>query len=49
MIIGIPCESFEGERRVALTPDAVAMVAKSGFTVHIEAGAGTGAGCPDEV
>ena len=47
MIIGVPKESFPGERRVALAPAVIPNLAKAGFEVLIEAGAGTGASYPD--
>jgi H+-translocating NAD(P) transhydrogenase subunit alpha len=47
MIVGVPCESFPGERRVALVPGVVASLAKAGFEVVVEARAGTEAGYPD--
>ena len=47
MIIGVPKESFPGERRVALVPAVIPNLAKAGFEVVIEAGAGLGAGYPD--
>ncbi len=47
MIVGVPKEIFPGERRVALTPVVVPMLAKAGLEVVIEAGAGTAAGYPD--
>lgn len=47
MIIGVPREMFPGERRVALAPAVIPNLAKAGFEVHIEAGAGAGAGYPD--
>lgn len=47
MIVGVPRESFPGERRVALVPGAVSGLAKAGLEVVVEAGAGTGAGYPD--
>lgn len=40
---GVPKESFEGEKRVALSPDGVASLVKQGFKVHVEKGAGFGA------
>jgi NAD(P) transhydrogenase subunit alpha len=49
VIIGIPKESFPGERRVALTPDAAGKLAKSGVTVRLEKGAGVAAGFPDDL
>ena len=47
MILGIPKESYPGERRVALVPAAIATLTKAGLTVVIEAGAGELAGYPD--
>src|SRR6202048_3500788 len=47
MIVGVPRESFPGERRVALVPVALAVLAKAGMDVIVEAGAGTEAGYPD--
>src|SRR5258707_1013999 len=47
MIVGVPRESFPGERRVALVPAAVQNLTKAGLQVVVEAGAGAGAGYPD--
>src|SRR5262252_4909182 len=47
VIVGVPKEIYPGERRVALTPAVVPMLAKAGLEVVIEAGAGTSAGYPD--
>src|SRR5450432_891610 len=47
MIVGVPRESFPGERRVALVPAALAVLAKAGMEVVVEAGAGAEAGYPD--
>jgi len=47
MIVGVPKESYPGERRVALAPSAIPILAKSGMEVVIEAGAGAAAGYPD--
>ncbi|HKW96120.1 MAG TPA: NAD(P) transhydrogenase subunit alpha [Bryobacteraceae bacterium] len=47
MIIGVPKESLPGERRVALVPAVIPNLAKAGFEVLIEAGAGSSAGYPD--
>lgn len=38
--IGIPKETFENERRVALSPEATDRLVKLGFKVNIEQGAG---------
>jgi len=47
VIVGVPKEIYPGERRVALTPVVVPMLAKAGLEVVIEAGAGIAAGYPD--
>src|SRR3954467_15293902 len=44
MIIGVPKETYPGERRVALVPSSVPPLIKSGIIVRIEAKAGLGAG-----
>jgi H+-translocating NAD(P) transhydrogenase subunit alpha len=43
MKVAVPRERAPGERRVALTPDAVTALVKSGTEVLVEAGAGEGA------
>ncbi len=43
MRIAVPKETMEGERRVALVPDAAAGLVKSGFEVVVQAGAGEAA------
>ncbi len=47
MIVGVPRESFPGERRVAMVPSVVPSLAKAGLEVVIEAGAGKEAGYLD--
>ncbi len=47
MRVCVPRESAPGEQRVALTPDAAAKLAASGFDVVVERGAGVLAGYPD--
>jgi len=47
MIVGVPRESFPGERRVALVPGALPNLTKAGLEVVVEAGAGAEAGYPD--
>ncbi|MHC4877356.1 MAG: Re/Si-specific NAD(P)(+) transhydrogenase subunit alpha [Planctomycetota bacterium] len=47
-IVGVPRESFPGERRVALVPANVAGLKKAGFEVLIERAAGVRAGYRDE-
>ncbi len=45
----MPCESRDGERRVALVPKAVEKLTARGLRVVIEAAAGIGALMPDEL
>ncbi|MCA9771072.1 MAG: NAD(P)(+) transhydrogenase (Re/Si-specific) subunit alpha, partial [Myxococcales bacterium] len=47
MIIGVPKETYPGERRVALVPATAGPLAKIGHEVWVEAGAGAEAGYPD--
>ena len=47
MIVGVPKETFPGERRVALIPDIVPALAKQNHEVVVQAGAGMGAGITD--
>jgi H+-translocating NAD(P) transhydrogenase subunit alpha len=47
MIVGVPRESFPGEKRVALVPAAIPNLTKAGLEVVVEAGAGAAAGYPD--
>lgn len=47
MRILIPKESKDGERRVAIVPDIISKLAKSGFSIAIESGAGKYAGASD--
>jgi alanine dehydrogenase len=47
MDIGVPREIKDGERRVALTPDAVRELANGGHTMRVQTGAGDGAGFSD--
>ena len=47
MKIGTPKEVFEGEARVAMTPDSALLLHKLGFDCVIEAGAGAAAGFSD--
>ena len=47
MIVGVPKETYPGERRVALVPMVIPTLLKAGFEVLIQSGAGTGAGYPD--
>jgi NAD(P) transhydrogenase subunit alpha len=47
MKIGVPKETFPGERRVALVPGVLATLGKLGLTAVVERGAGEAAGFPD--
>jgi H+-translocating NAD(P) transhydrogenase subunit alpha len=47
VIVGVPKESYPGERRVALVPVVIPSLAKAGVEVVIESGAGEAAGYPD--
>ena len=47
MIVGVPKETFPGERRVALVPAVLPSLTKTGFEVLIESGAGEEAGFTD--
>ena len=48
MKIGTPKEIFEGEARVAMTPDSALQLQKLGYSCVIEAGAGMAAGFSDK-
>ena len=48
MRIGVPKETAEGERRVALVPEVVAKLTGQGQEVVVQRGAGAGALIPDE-
>jgi NAD(P) transhydrogenase subunit alpha len=47
MLIVVPKETAEGERRVGLVPDTVGRLIKAGHTIRIERDAGTRASFPD--
>jgi NAD(P) transhydrogenase subunit alpha len=47
MKLGVPRETFPGERRVAIVPAVLAPLNKLGITVIVESGAGLSAGFPD--
>ncbi|MFN3245176.1 MAG: NAD(P)(+) transhydrogenase (Re/Si-specific) subunit alpha, partial [Leptonema sp. (in: bacteria)] len=47
MIISIPKEVLEGEKRVAIIPETVAKLKKLGYTIYIEKNAGQFAGFLD--
>jgi H+-translocating NAD(P) transhydrogenase subunit alpha len=47
MIVGVPRETFPGERRVAMVPAVIPSLTKAGLEVVVEAGAGKEAGYLD--
>jgi NAD(P) transhydrogenase subunit alpha len=47
MILAVPREIFPGERRVSIVPATVPALAKAGFEIRVETGAGEAAGYPD--
>jgi NAD(P) transhydrogenase subunit alpha len=49
VIVGVPKESYPGERRVALVPVVIPNLAKASLEVVIESGAGEQAGYPDSL
>jgi NAD(P) transhydrogenase subunit alpha len=48
LTIGVPRETFAGEKRVAAVPEVVGKLIKLGFGVRIESGAGAAANFSDE-
>ena len=48
VLIGVPRETEQGERRVALVPDTVRRLADDGVETLVENGAGEAAGFPDD-
>ncbi len=49
MIIGVPTETYSGEKRVALTPETAGHIMKLGHTVCVQSGAGLAANIADEL
>jgi NAD(P) transhydrogenase subunit alpha len=47
MLLGVPRETLNGERRVALTPEVAQKLISQGFRIQVETGAGAVAGYPD--
>ena len=47
MKLGVPKETFPGERRVAIVPGVIPLLSKLGISVVFEHGAGEAAGFPD--
>ncbi len=48
MRLGVPKETADGERRVALVPDGARQLAESGVEILVESDAGAGAAFPDD-
>jgi len=48
MIVGVPMETYPGERRVAMVPSVVPLLLKAGCEVLVQKGAGLAAGYEDE-
>ncbi len=48
LFIGLPKETYLGEKRVCLTPDAVTALTSHGHRIVIETGAGDGANYTDK-
>ena len=48
LLIGVPKETFAGEKRVATVPEVVVKLVKLGFSVVVESGAGEAANFSDE-
>ncbi|TAM58344.1 Re/Si-specific NAD(P)(+) transhydrogenase subunit alpha [bacterium] len=48
LLIAVPRETLEGERRVAAVPDTVSRLAALGARIHVEASAGAAAGFTDD-
>lgn len=48
LVVGVPKETMQNERRVALSPAGVEMLVKQGFQVQVESGAGQESKFPDQ-
>ena len=48
LVVGVPSEIKDNEKRVALTPDGVAELVHHGHQVVVQAGAGVGSRFPDD-
>jgi len=49
VLIGVPTETFAGEKRVAMTPETASHVIKLGHTLCVQSGAGIAANIADEL
>lgn len=48
ILIGVPRETYPGERRVAMVPDMMTPLVKKGCKIFVESGAGLAAGITDD-
>src|ERR1700678_942964 len=48
MIVGVPTETYPGERRVAMVPSVIPLLIKAGCEVLVQRGAGLSAGYEDD-
>ena len=48
MIVGVPMETYPGERRVAMVPSVIPLLLKAGCEVLVQRGAGIAAGYEDD-
>lgn len=48
LVVGVPKETLQNERRVALSPAGVEALVKQGFQVQVESGAGEGSKFSDQ-
>jgi NAD(P) transhydrogenase subunit alpha len=48
MIVGVPMETYPGERRVAMVPSVIPLLLKAGCEMLVQRGAGIAAGYEDE-
>ncbi len=49
MLIGVPTETFAGEKRVAMTPETATHIQKMGHTLCVQAGAGRASNIADDL
>lgn len=48
IVVGVPKETYPGERRVAMVPDIITLLVKRKVQVNVESGAGLSAGITDD-
>lgn len=49
MLIGVPTETFAGEKRVAMTPETATHIQKQGHTLCVQSGAGLASNIADDL